>query len=109
MKNHVQEGRTLSFVAPADLAPGAGVLLSATLFGVNTYQVATGATGEAVIEEVFALPKAAITNTRFAAAYWDNTNKVTTNVASGNVLIGVYTEASGPSLATPVRLIPKAA
>jgi predicted RecA/RadA family phage recombinase len=109
MKNHVQEGRTLPFIAPSDLAPGDGVLLSATLFGVNVYQVANGSTGEAVIEEVFALPKAAITNTRFAAAYWDNTNKVTTNVASGNVLIGFYTEAAGPSVATPVRLIPKAA
>jgi len=109
MKNFVQKGRTVTFTASAALASGAGVMLSATLFGVNSNDVAIGGSGEAVIEDVFSLPKAAITNTQFAAAYWDNTNKVTTNVASGNALIGVYTEAGGPSIPSPVRLIPKAA
>lgn len=109
MKNFVQKGNTLTFVAAAALLSGAGVLLSATLFGVAKTDVANGATGEAEIEGVFTLPKAAVTNTQFAAAYWDNTNKVTTNVSSGNVLIGFYTEAGGSAVATPVKLIPKAA
>ncbi len=109
MKNKIQSGHTLTFVAAGALLSGAGVLLSATLFGVNAYDVAAGQSGEADIEGVFLLPKAAVTNTQFAAAYWDNTNKVTTNVASGNTLIGFYTEAGGSSVATPVKLIPKAA
>lgn len=109
MKNYVQPGNVLTFVAAAALASGAGVLLSATLFGVTTGALANGETGEAAIEGVFTLPKAAVTNTAFAAAYWDNTNKVTTNVSSGNVLIGFYTEAGASGVVTPVKLIPKAA
>lgn len=109
MKNRVQTGSTLTFVAAAALLSGAGVLLSATLFGVATTDVANGATGEADIEGVYLLPKAAVATAAFSAAYWDNTNKVTTNVASGNVLIGFYTEAGASAAATPVRLIPKAA
>lgn len=109
MKNYVQQGKTVTFVASAALLSGAGVLLSATLFGVATTDVAIGATGEALIEDVVSLPKAAVVTTAFAAAYWDNTAKVTTNVSSGNVLIGFYTEAGGSAVATPVKLIPKAA
>ena len=109
MKNFVQEGNTVTFTAAAALSGGAGVLLSATLFGVNSYDVVVGAPGEAAINGVFTLPKAAITNAQFAAAYWDSTGKQTTNVASGNVLIGFYTEAGGVSVSSPVCLIPKAA
>lgn len=109
MKNYVQVGDKLSFVAAAVLAAGAGVLLGATAFGVNSYAVAIGETGEAAVEGVFTLPKAAVVTTAFAAAYWDNAAKVTTNVSSGNTLIGYYTEASASGVATPVKLIPKAA
>lgn len=109
MKNRVQTGTTLTFVAAAALASGAGFLLGTTLFGVNSYDVETGESGEAEIEGVFVLPKAAVTNTAFAAAYWDNTNKVTTTTSTSNTLIGFYTEAGASGAATPVRLIPKAA
>jgi predicted RecA/RadA family phage recombinase len=109
MKNYVQKGGTVSFVAAADALSGSGVMLSATLFGVNSYDVKTGETGEAAIEGVFTLPKAAVVTTAFAAAYFDNTAKLVTNVSSGNALIGAFTEASASGVATPVRLIPKAA
>lgn len=109
MKNKIQSGNTLTFVAAAAVLSGAGVLLSATLFGVATTDVAIGATGEADIEGVFSLPKAAVVTTAFAAAYWDPVAKVTTNVATANVLIGFYTEAGGSAVATPVKLLPKAA
>lgn len=108
MKNFVKQGNVLTFTAGAALASGVGVLLTASLFGVTAGAYANGEVGEAAIEGVFDLPKAAITNTAFAAAYWDNTNKVTTNVSSGNVLIGFYTEAGNPSVVTPVKLVPKA-
>lgn len=109
MKNFVQPGQTLSFVVAAAIASGAGLLLGGTVFGVSAGNYAIGETGEAVIEGVFTLPKAAVVSTAFQAAYWDNTNKVVTNVASGNTLIGFFTEASASGVATPVRLVPKAA
>ncbi len=109
MKNKVQDGSTLTYVAAATIASGAGVLLGGTVFGVNAYNVVSGDSGEAHITGVFNLPKAAVTNNAFAAAYWDNTNKVTTTSASGNTLIGFYTEAGGSAAVTPVRLVPKAA
>lgn len=109
MKNYVQPGKTVTFTAAADIASGAGLLLGTTLFGVATGDVASGEVGEAMIESVFTLPKAAVVVTAFAAAYWDNTAKVTTNVSSGNTLIGFYTEGSASGVATAVRLIPKAA
>jgi predicted RecA/RadA family phage recombinase len=109
MKNKVQDGLTLTYVAVATIAAGAGVLLGGTVFGVNSYNVVSGDSGEAEITGVHNLPKAAVTNTAFAAAYWDNTNKVTTTSSSGNTLIGFYTEAGGSAAVTPVRLVPKAA
>lgn len=109
MKNKIQSGHTLTFIAAGALLSGAGVLLGSTLFGVNAYDVATGQSGEADIEGVFLLPKAAVVNTAFAPAYWDDSNKVTTTTATDNELIGVYTEAGASGVATPVKLIPKAA
>jgi predicted RecA/RadA family phage recombinase len=109
MKNRVQNGNTLTFIAVADVLSGQGLLLGGTVFGVSAYDVKTGDEGEAQIEGVFSLPKAAVVTTAFAAAYWDNAAKVTTNVAAGNTLIGFYTLAGAASAATNVRLVPKAA
>lgn len=109
MKNRVQLGDTLTFIAAADVLSGQGLLLGGTVFGVSAYDVKTGEEGEVQIVGVFNLPKAAVTNTRFAAAYWDNTNKVTTTSASGNTLIGFYSLEGASAALTPVRLVPKAA
>lgn len=109
MKNYVKPGNVLTFTAAAAIASGSGVLLGATAFGVSCQTLAINETGEAAVEGVFDLPKAAVVTTAFAAAYWDNTNKVTTNVSSGNTLIGYYTEAGASAAVTPVKLIPKAA
>lgn len=109
MKNRVQLGNTLTFIAAADVLSGQGLLLGGTVFGVSAYDVKTGAEGEAQIEGVFNLPKAAVVNTAFAPAYWDNTNKVTTPTAGSNTLIGFYTLAGASGAATNVRLVPKAA
>jgi predicted RecA/RadA family phage recombinase len=109
MKNFVQKGDVLTFISAATILSGAGVLLGTAVFGVNSYSVVSGDSGELVVEGVFTLPKAAVVTTAFAAAYWDNTNKVTTNVSSGNTLIGFYTEAGASAVATPVKLTPKGA
>lgn len=108
MKNYVQPGRTLTFTAAAALASGAGVLLGAATFGVNSYDVAIGESGEATLEGVYTLPKAAVSSSAFEAAYWDDTNKVVTNVATSNVKIGFFTETTAASVSTAVRLIPSA-
>lgn len=109
MKNFVQSGQTLSWTVAAVIAAGAGVLLGGTVFGVSAGNYAIGETGEAVVEGVFTLPKAAVVSTAFQAAYWDNAAKLVTNVASGNTLIGFFTEGSASGVATAVKLVPKAA
>jgi predicted RecA/RadA family phage recombinase len=96
MKNFVQKGGTLTFVAVAALASGAGVLLGDQgLFGVNSYDVAIGEEGEAAIEGVFNLPKVAATAiTQFDIAYWDDTAKVVTPTASTHLAIGHFSTAA---------------
>lgn len=108
MKNFVKTGNTLTFIAVAAVVSGAGLLLGdAGLFGVSTTTVAIGESGEADIEGVFELPKAAVAVDAFDAAYWDDTAKTVTNVATDNTKIGVFTEtyASGDGTAN-VKLLP---
>ncbi len=96
MKNFIQNGGTLTFVAAAVLASGAGVLLGDQgLFGVNSYDVGVGDEGEAKLEGVFNLPKVAATAIdQFDIAYWNDTTKVVTPVASTNKAIGYFTKAA---------------
>ena len=114
MKNFIQLGDTLTFVAAGAIAGGAGLLLGTTgLFGVNSYDVVANDEGEAQIRGVFELPKAsADAPAAFANAYWDDGNsRVTTADGSGaNTLIGVFVKAyqNGDTLAR-VKLIPNVA
>lgn len=91
MRNYVQPGDMITAPAPYDLASGDGCLVGA-LFGVSSGIVKTGLPAELKTTGVFGLKAAAPAGTQFAKAYWDNTNKVVTSVASGNTLIGLYTE-----------------
>lgn len=109
MKNYVQKGETLTFTAAADVVSGQGVLLGAAgLFGVAATDVLSGASGEAVIEGVFSLPKtSADTPAAFAAAYWDESEGEVTTVATDNTLIGCFAQAYAASTAlADVKLIP---
>jgi predicted RecA/RadA family phage recombinase len=94
MKNYIQKGGTLTFIAAGVLAAGAGVLLGDQgLFGINSYDVAIGEEGEAKAEGVFNLPKVAATAIdQFDIAYWDDGNKVVTPVALSNTAIGYFTQ-----------------
>lgn len=109
MKNYIQMGAALAFVAGANIVSGQGVLAGG-FFGIATGDVASGATGTIQVEGVFSIAKA--TGVTFAAndrVYWDDTAKKVTTVSSGNRLIGVATAAAGSSAtALDVKLTPDA-
>lgn len=95
MKNYVQEGCNVDIVAPYARLSGEGVLIG-TLFGVCVTDIANGETGVICTEGVFDLTAAtgASTDATFgAAAYWDNTAKKVTPVATNNTLVGKFLAA----------------
>lgn len=94
MKTFIQKGDTLQITAPAAVTGGVGVLVGTALFGVAQQTAASGALVEVLIEGVVDHAKAAVAIAAGDKAYWDNTNKVVTNVASGNTLIGVFIRAN---------------
>lgn len=107
MKNKIKQGSTLTFIATAVVLGGAGVLLGDEgLFGVNAYDVAIGESGEAEVEGVFELPMAAVTTGQFDVAYWDDDNKVVTNVATDNTKIGHFANTPTSGGTGQVRLQP---
>lgn len=95
MKNHVQEGRYIDVALPYARLGGEGVLVG-TLFGVC---VVSGAQNDVVnidTESVYDLAAATGASTDAtvgAAAYWDNTAKKVTPVATSNTLIGKFVAA----------------
>ena len=106
MKNFIQPGKTLTLIAPYDVASGGGALVG-SVFGVSNYTVASGDEGEFDIEGVFELPKtSAQAWVQGALLYWDNTAKVCTTVSTGgNKLIGAAAlAAANPSSTGTVRL-----
>ncbi|MDM0003896.1 DUF2190 family protein [Variovorax sp. J22G73] len=105
MKNYVQPGDMVTFIAAAAILGGAGVLIG-SLFGVSAGSYAAGAEGEAKTTGVFDLTAAAAaTGAVGAKAYWDDTAKNVTATATNNTLIGVFVLAktNGPVIAR-VRL-----
>lgn len=105
MKNFIQEGKTITLAAPYTVSSGGGLLVG-SIFGVASNDAATGADVETVTEGVFSLAKtSAQAWTVGALIYWDDTNKVATNVSTSNKLIGVaVAAASNPSSTGLVRL-----
>lgn len=93
MKNYVQDGDTITVVAPYALNSGDGCLVG-SIFGVATSAAANGAAVEIKPEGVFDI---AALSTDVAAQgaklYWDNTNKRLTVTSAGNTLIGAATVA----------------
>lgn len=100
MKNYIQPGDTVTLIAPAVVASGAGVLVG-SIFGVAAGAAASGAAVEVVTTGVFDLAKVeAQAWTQGARIYWDDTAKVATTTASTNKLIGVAVEAAANPTAT---------
>jgi predicted RecA/RadA family phage recombinase len=110
MRNFIQEGSTLSVLAPNDTdhdggLAGDGVMVG-SIFGVAANDFVAGGAVEVMVEGVFDLAKA--TGETWAVGnpiYWDDANLRTTTTAGSNTLIGVATEAALLNAATgAVRL-----
>lgn len=99
MTNKVQEGDILELAAPYDRSSGQGALVG-KLFGIAITDLASGASGSFAMKGVFDHAKAAVAITAGEDAYWDNTNKVVTNVSTSNTLIGQFTQAAALGDAT---------
>lgn len=106
MKNFIQPGDNLDCIAPSALKSGDGFLDGAE-FAVASTDAAVGAAVIGVVRGVFTLPSAAVAITRKTVAYWDNTAKVVTNVATNNTKIGIFQASAAANAATvAVRLVP---
>ena len=99
MKNFVSSGSTLKITASAAISSGDGVL-TGSIFGVATGDIANGADGIVNLTGVYDLPKTGSQAWSVGdKVYWDDTNKVCTTTATGNTLIGaaVLAVAGGAS------------
>jgi len=109
MKNFVQPGKILPLPAPYLVTSGQGALIGAT-FGVACTDIASGVTGEFMVEGVFTLAKATGASTNVAVGgrvYWDNTARLATGVSTDNTLIGTATAVAAVGDTTiTVRLVP---
>lgn len=100
MRNYVQPGKTLTLTAPYALTSGQGAQVG-MIFGVAKTDLAIGASGEFLTEEVVDLTKAAgIAITAGAAVYWDNAARNVTTTVGTNKLIGAVTQAAASGDAT---------
>ena len=107
MKNFVQNGKNVDITAPYAVVSGGGVLVGA-LFGVAVADIANGAVGSIATEGVYDLAAATGTGTNAAQgdkAYWDNSAKKVTAVATNNTFVGYFlaAKATGDAVAR-VRL-----
>ena len=104
MKNYIQEGNTVTVVAPASCKSGDGVLVGA-LFGVAAFDASSAADVEVVTQGVFDLPKDSSVIAQGALAYWNNSNKQITGTSAGNTLVGKAVTAAGGSVTVARVLI----
>lgn len=107
MKTFVADGKVLKLTAPATVLSGKGALIGGTIFGVACGDYTSGDT-EAQWELVGVHDLDKVQAQSWAVGniiYWDNSAKLCTTVASGNVKIGVATAvAANPSSTGRVRL-----
>ena len=95
MKTYVQPDHVVTLSAPYAVASGDGLLVG-SLFGIATHDAASSAEVETQLTGVVDMAKAASQAwTVGAKVYWDNTAKVATITATGNVLIGAAMLAVG--------------
>jgi predicted RecA/RadA family phage recombinase len=105
-KTFVQEGTTLTLVAPSPGVKSGDPIKVGSFFGVCNYDATTGNPVEVTVEGVWDLPKAStITFAQGALVYFDATAKKVTSVTSANFLVGAATATAGASdLTARVRL-----
>ena len=108
MKNFIQDGKTLTAIAPVGGFKSGDAYKLNGLFGVANTTVAETDPGELTVEGVFEFPAiSAQTVTAFQKAYWNDTTKEISNDPTGNSTVGYFTEdkASGQSVVC-IKLIP---
>ena len=106
MLNYVQRGENITVpAAPYNVASGGGILVG-SMFGVATDAATNGSQVVIATSGVFTLPKvSALAIAVGDPLFWDDTNKLVTETAQGNVRIGVAVAAAvNPSGAVNVRL-----
>lgn len=94
MKNFIQPGENLDFIAPTGgVVSGQGLLLG-NIFGVVCQSAAAGE--ECVMSKrgVYSLPKASVAWSAWDKLYWDAEEKQITNIPTGNHYIGVAVKAA---------------
>ena len=90
----IAPGETLTLVAPSGGVVSGTAYKIGDVVAVATVAAAPGALVAFALDGVWSLPKAAsITPNPGVKLYWDDTNKVVTNSASGNTLIGVHADS----------------
>jgi predicted RecA/RadA family phage recombinase len=105
MKNFLQQGNTLTLIAPYALLGGQGFQVG-TLFAVASSDAAISAEVEGNTTGVYRLTAATADVVAVGAkVYWDNTAKNVTTVVSTNILIGCAVAAkAGGVVLIDVRL-----
>lgn len=94
MRNFIQDGETLSLVAPYNVLAGGGFKVGA-IFAVAVDDALSGASVEGVTEGVFSLAKtSAQAWTQGQRVYWDDTNKRCDSDSTVGLLIGSATVAA---------------
>jgi predicted RecA/RadA family phage recombinase len=95
MKNFVQPGNVLTMIAPAGGVVSGGAYMIGSIFGVANGDAAATKEFEMSVNGVYELPKVSTEVwARGDRIYWDNTAAKLTKVATGNVFVGVATEAA---------------
>jgi predicted RecA/RadA family phage recombinase len=100
MKNFVQEGKTITVTAPANVTSGQYVTVGA-IRGVAAYSAASGEAVELVTEGVFTLPKVSADNILAGdVLYWSGTACTKTAGTGSKPLVGVAVKAADSGVAT---------
>jgi predicted RecA/RadA family phage recombinase len=107
MKNYVQAGDVLDFIAPTGGVVSGGGYVHGQAFAVASATAAEGETYAGVVEGVVNLPKATGAIGEGALVYWDAAAKNATTTATSNKKIGYATAAQVSADATVnVKLVP---
>jgi predicted RecA/RadA family phage recombinase len=106
MKNFVQQGETLTVVAPYAVSAGQGVLVG-SLFGIAVNDALIGASVEIRTEGVYEVAKtSALAISQGDVLYWDDVLKVVSKTSTG-IPVGMATApAANPSAIVRMTLIP---
>ena len=94
MKNFVQKGEVVTFIAPTGGAASGIPLVVGNLVVIPAFSAAEGYECEGATCGVYELDKLSTdTPTQLAPAFWDSTNGYVTTTSTDNTLIGVFMDA----------------